>query len=60
MISWCRAVVYLFLLLCVPSGCVAELDGYERDGQEVDDACDEVVEVRFDVRKTRSSIAPDE
>ena len=60
MISWCRAVVYLFLLLCVPSGCVAELDGYERDGQDVDDACDEAVEVRFDVRKTRSSIAPDE
>ena len=61
MISWCRNVVCLFLLSCAFSGCImAELEVYERGGQDTDEAYNEAVEVKFDVRKTRSSIAPSE
>ncbi len=60
MVCWCRTIVYLFLLWCLSSGCTLELDGYERDEQGSDGAGNDAVEVRFDVRNTRSSIAPGE
>lgn len=60
MIRWCRAIAFVFFMSFAASGCVEEPDGYERDRQDADDVCLQEVEVRFDVRKTRSSIAPSE
>ena len=60
MIGRCRMVMSLLFLVCVSSGCVVEPDGYERDEQGAGGAGNEVVAIKFDVRKTRSSIEPEE
>lgn len=60
MIRWGRTVMCGFLLAFVSSGCIEEPEMYEHDRQDADDGSQHEVEVRFDVRKTRSSIAPSE